>query len=45
MELSVYERNQPLEGAFVALSPFQKQSGDIRGMVWNASSLSRFHIF
>jgi hypothetical protein len=42
MELCVNERNQPLQGVVVALPPFQKQPGNLRGMVWNAISLGYF---
>jgi hypothetical protein len=42
MELCVNERNQPLQGVVVALPPFQKQPGDLCGMVWNAISLGHF---
>ena len=31
VQLAVDERNQPLEGVLVALSPFQQQSGDLGG--------------
>jgi hypothetical protein len=40
VQLSVDKRNQPLEGAFVALSPLQQQSGDLRGIVRNAPILA-----
>ena len=36
------ERNQSLEGGLVALPPFQKQPGDLRGVVRNAAILSLF---
>jgi len=35
MKLLVHERNQPVEGAFVASPPFEKQPGDLGGMVRN----------
>ena len=42
VELPVDERNQSLEGGLVALSPFQKQSGDLRGVVSNSAILGPF---
>ena len=42
MELSMDERNQPIEGRLVALPPFEKEPGDLRGMVRNATILSPF---
>jgi hypothetical protein len=44
MELCVHERNQSLQGILVALSPFDKQPGDFRGMVWNVMSLGPFQL-
>jgi hypothetical protein len=44
MELSVYERDQPLESALVALPPFQEQPGDLRWVVWNGSSLGHLAV-
>ena len=40
VELSMDERNQPIEGRLVALPPFEKEPGDLRGMVRNATILS-----
>ena len=45
MQLCVYERNQSLQGILVALSPFKKQPGDFRGIVWNVVSLGPFSAF
>jgi hypothetical protein len=45
VQLSVDERNQPLESGFVALPPFQEQPGDLGGMVRNVRSLSPFSAF
>lgn len=42
MELGVYERNQSLQGILVALSPLEKQSGDLGGMLRNTDSLGSF---
>ena len=40
MELSVDERHQSLEGALLALPPFEQQPGDFRGVVRNAPILA-----
>ena len=45
VELPVDERNQSVEGGLVALPPFQKQPGDLRGVVRNAAILSPFAWF
>jgi hypothetical protein len=37
MKLLLDERNQSAEGGFVALPPFEKQSGGLRGIVWDVS--------
>jgi hypothetical protein len=42
MKLPLYERNQPAQGGFVALTPFQKQSGGLRGMLRNVAILALF---
>ena len=42
VKLALDERNQPAEGGFVALTPFQKQSGGVRGVVRNVAILSAF---
>jgi hypothetical protein len=42
MELVMDERNQLLEGGFVALSPCEEQFGDLGGMLGNAAILMRF---
>ena len=42
MKLSLYERNQLLEGRLVALAPFQEQTGSRGGMVRNAAILCLF---
>ena len=39
------ERDQPLEGFLLALSPFEKQPGDLRRMVDDAAILARFAAF
>jgi hypothetical protein len=36
------ERNQSPEGRLVALPPFEKEPGDLRGVVRNADILSLF---
>jgi hypothetical protein len=40
VELSMHERNQPFEGALVALPPSEQQSGDVRGAVRNVRILA-----
>jgi len=40
VELLMDERYQSLEGALVAPSPFEQQSGDLRGVFRNATILS-----
>lgn len=42
VELPMDERNQSLEGTLVALPPFEKQPGDLRGVVGNAAILGPF---
>jgi hypothetical protein len=42
VKLPLYERNQSVEGGWVALAPFQKQSGGLRGVVRNVAILSLF---
>jgi hypothetical protein len=42
MELLVDERDQLLEGAPVALSPSEQQSGDLRVVVSNPAILGHF---
>jgi hypothetical protein len=42
VQLTLDERNQPAEGALVALPPFQKQSGRLRGVVRDAVILRPF---
>jgi hypothetical protein len=42
VKLPLDERNQSAEGGFVALTPFQKQSGGVRGVVRNVVILSPF---
>jgi hypothetical protein len=42
LELPMDERNQSLEGFLLALSPFEKQPGDLRRMVADAPMLDRF---
>jgi len=44
MELVVDERDQLLEGALVALSPFEEQSGDLRVVVGNPRILEPFSL-
>jgi len=44
MELVVDERNQLLEGALVALSPFEEQSGDLRVGVGNPRILASIQL-
>jgi len=44
MELVVDERNQLLEGGFVALAPSEEQFGDLGGMLGNGAILMRFFI-
>src|SRR5437588_2638606 len=39
VELSLYERNQLVEGGRVPLTPFQKQCGGLRGMARNVAIL------
>jgi hypothetical protein len=41
-KLPLHERNQAAEGGLVALPPFQKQSGGLRGVVRNVAILSLF---
>ena len=45
VKLPLYERNQSVEGGRVALTPFQKQCGGLRGMVRNVAILSPFAWF
>lgn len=40
VQLQLYERNQPVEGGLVALTPSEQQSGGLRGVVWNVAILS-----
>jgi hypothetical protein len=42
VELPVDEWNQLLEGALVALPPFEKEPGDLRGVLRNALMLGLF---
>jgi hypothetical protein len=42
VKLPLDKRNQSAEGGFVALTPFQKQSGGVRGVVRNVAILSPF---
>ncbi len=42
VKLPLYERNQSVEGGLVALTPFQQQSGGVRGVVRNVAILSLF---
>jgi len=42
VELLVNERNQLRERSFVALSPGEKQTGDVRRMVRNAAIVGAF---
>ena len=39
VKLPLYERNQSVEGGRVALTPFQKQCGGLRGVVRNVAIL------
>jgi hypothetical protein len=43
MELLIDERNQPLEGALIAATPLEQESGDPRVVCSNAAILSPFH--
>ena len=42
MKLPLYERNQSVEGGLVALTPFQKESRSLRGVVGNIAILCPF---
>jgi hypothetical protein len=42
VQLPLYERNQPVEGGLVALTPSSQQSGRLRGVVRNVAILSLF---
>ena len=42
VELLIDERNQPLEGVLVAVSPPEEQPGDLGVLVSNAAMLSQF---
>jgi hypothetical protein len=42
MKLALYKRNQSVASGFVALTPFQQQSGGARGVVRNVVILSAF---
>ena len=42
MELGTYERNQAVQSVFIALAPFEKEPGDLCGLVGNRTILSRF---
>jgi hypothetical protein len=42
VKLLMDERNQLLEGGFVALAPGEEKSGDLSRMLWNAAILMRF---
>jgi len=44
MELVVDERDQLIEGALVALSPSEQQSGDLRVVVSNPAILGPFNL-
>ena len=40
VKLPLYERNQPVEGGLIALTPSEQQSGGLRGVVRNVAILS-----
>ena len=42
MKFPLYERNQSAEGGLVALTPFQKQCGNVRGVVRSVGILGAF---
>jgi hypothetical protein len=42
VKLRLDERNQTVEGVLVALTPFEKQSGGLCRLVWNAAILRLF---
>ena len=45
LKLPLYKRDQSVEGSRIALTPFQKQCGGLRGIVRNVAILSLFAWF